>query len=163
MADNLTRQETQFKNLMGLLAVLFLMTALLFAFIPEQMTMLSNFVSGMIKMDEAPIVRDITLNTTGTMRVMDRGYVTLSVAGMAMLFFIAVMCFINPVKYQIYIPILLVGKFISTAVGLCFYFWVAKYLTHLIMPLTDFPIFVIVLIFWLRAKYSNPEDDEDEE
>jgi hypothetical protein len=165
MGQNLSAQEIQFKKVMGVMAILFLITTLFFIMVPEQMIQTANFFGKIFKLPKAPVPKEIPAgNVWPTLYegesppaeqaalVMGRGYVALTCSLMTVLVVISLACFINPRKYMGWVPLVLVSKFASSAYGVLFFLTSAKYFGNVAIAITDFPIFLIILIFWLRAR-----------
>lgn len=153
MAGNLSKAEEQFKKVMGAMGVLFLIAGAVYAWVPEHVVMLINFAGGFLGMPKAPVVLEIT-DALGVAKPAERGFVGLAAAYMVIVTVIALACYFNPRKYMDLVPVVLLGKLASSAFGLIFYFWSAPYFSNLVLAITDLPIFVIILVFYLRARWS---------
>ncbi len=178
-----TREEVFFRKAMGILCIMFLIGALLFALIPDPLLAAINWTGQWFGL-KAPLVPtqiSITKDVWNTLidprhtapyRDDISGwpgssmYEGLAVTMMLMIAFIAGMNFLNPRKYISWVPLLLVSKGASSVLGLLFFFFHAKYLSNLLLTITDFPIFIFILVIWLKARSSQHEvgvDEEDEE
>ncbi len=168
MSDYLAPQEVQFKKVMGILGIIFLIAGALFAVIPEHFQVLFNYAGELLKMPKAPVAMEITSNIAEE-KGADRLYVGMACAMMMMLVVICFANYFNPRKYMGWIPLLLVAKLTTTLLSVAFYLWAESYLSNLIAAFTDFPIFLVVLVFWLRARsaadapYEQPPDEDEEE
>jgi len=164
MNFEITSADLFFKKSMGVLGIIFLIGAILFALIPEQLESMLNWFAGIIKMDKAPVVKNIPVSAYWAVLNNDnpippemgalpsqRLWNGLSVAMMVMITVICLACYVNAKKYMNWVPLLLISKGTSSLMGLFTYFYVHKYLTNLIALITDFPIFLFVLFIYLRA------------
>ncbi len=161
MVDNLAPREVQFKKLMGILGIIFLIGGVLFAVIPEHFQVLLNYTGAMFGLDKAPVAMEITSNIIGQERGADRLYVILACSMMMMITVISFACFFDPRKYIGWIPLLLISKITTSVLAVAFYFWADRYFANLVAVFTDFPIFVLVLVFWLRARGAEQAPVED--
>jgi hypothetical protein len=169
-----THKELFFKKSMGVLCILFLIGALLFGLIPDKMLSTINWTGSLVGL-QAPLVpsrvsitKDMWDTQIDKKRIQSysptirswpgaRLWVALAVSMMVMIAFIAGMNFINPRKYIGWIPLLLISKGTSSALGLAYFFFHAKFLSNLILTIVDFPIFLFVLVIWLRARSAQKE------
>ena len=167
-----TKQEDFFRKSMGILCICFLLGALLFGVLHDGLLYVINEVGSLLNM-KAPIVPSkITITKDMWETHIDKRntqpysddirelpgtslWVGLAVTMMIMIAVIAGMNFINPRKYIVWVPLLLISKFSTSVLGLLYYFFSAKYLSNILMTVTDFPIFLFVLIIWLRARSSQ--------
>jgi hypothetical protein len=174
MDVELTRQEVFFRKSMGVLCIMFLIGAVLFAVIPDHLLRAVNWTGNMFDL-QAPVVPskvtiskemwETWIDPSGTTPYSDeirsvpgaRIWVGLAVSMMIMITVIAGMNYLNPRKYIGWVPLLLISKGSTSALGLIYFFFFAKYFSSLIMTLTDFPIFLFVLIIWLRARGAQKE------
>ena len=180
MNIELTRSENMFRKTMGILFILFLAGAIMFALIPDHALRLLNWVGNAFDLKKPLVPSQITIteviwNTHIAKNVTPDGFkqgttivpgtrlwVGMAVAMMIMLCYITGMNFINPRKYMHLIPLLLLAKFSTSALGLA-YFFTAKtfpFFSNLSLAIFDLPIFFLVLIVWLRAKSAKNRLDE---
>ena len=174
MDIELTRQEDIFRKSMGVLCILFLIGAVLFGVLHDELLRVMNWVGGLFGMQAPLVPTQIPINKEMWETLIDLGntqpfsdslrefpgtslWEGMSVTMMIMIAFIAGANFLNPRKYIGWIPILLVSKFTTSALGLLFFFFHAKYLSNIIMTITDFPIFLFILVIWLRARSAQKD------
>ena len=169
-----TREEVFFRKTMGILCILFLIGAVLFGMIPDEILRVLNWTGTLLGMKaplvptQVPISKELWTTlidpantqpyTDDIMKWPGTGlWEGMSATMMIMITFIAGMNFINPRKYIGWVPILLVAKLSTSVLGLVFYFFHAKYLSNIIMTITDFPIFLFILVVWLRARSAQKD------
>ena len=177
MNIELTKQEIFFRKSMGVLCILFLLGVILFATIPDHLLSMINSVGTLfdlkrplvpsaIPIDEGLWKGQIAKNVDGapydpgiTKVPGTRLWIGLAVTMMFMISVIAGMNFINPRKYIGWVPLLLISKASTSVLGIIFYFGFGeyKYMSNIILTITDFPIFIFVLVIWLRAKSAQKE------
>lgn len=182
MNNELSKAEKFYRKSMGVLALMFLIGAVLFGLLPDHLLRVLNWTGAFLNMNQPLVHSQITVNAEqfnqiqkdvkpqqqfkeGTKGIPgDRLWVGMSVTMMVMIFFIAFMNFVNPRKYMGWVPILLVSKFTTSALGFAYFFTAPtyKYLSALIMPITDLPIFFFILVIWLRARSSKNKFDPPE-
>jgi len=170
MAASYSKAEDQFRKVMGVFGLAFLIGAVLFAVVPDTIVSIVNWVGGLFSDQSiAPIISKIGADKywdvfyTGTAE-MEIGtklpshgmYVTLAVAFMTMLTVICFLIFYDPRAYGSWALLVVIGKLTSSLTGLGFYLWVHPYFANLVVMITDFPIALVVLFFWLRARSSGP-------
>lgn len=166
-----TRQEMFFKKSMGILCILFLVGAILFAAIPDHLLRAVNWSSTFLKM-KSPLVPsrisvdkqtwETFIDPANTLAYSDairfvpgtKIWVSLAVAMMIMIAFIAGMNYLDPKKYMQWIPLLLISKGTTSVLGIIYFYASAKYLSNLLLTLVDFPIFVFILVIWLMVRKS---------
>jgi len=83
-----------------------------------------------------------------------RLWVSLAFSMMIMISFICLMNFLDPKKYIGWTPILILSKFVSSTTGLIAFWAGERYFADLIVFITDFPLFVFIVIIYWRAKSS---------
>lgn len=166
MQGNLSVQELQFKKVMGVLAILFFIALGIIAIIPEWYTHGVNFVAKVFGQPQAPVTMRVPAEAvwgavyvnaerpanTPAKPYAERTHVAFTCTSLLLLTLIAAGCWINPRRYMEYIPVLLFVKLVPSIFSLGFYFFVAKYFIHLLTPILDVPLFVLILVMWLRAK-----------
>jgi len=172
MEENLSVPEIQFKKVMGIMAAIFFVALIFFTFIPEGMIQTANWVGyKVLKLDKAPVPYKVPAEVEWPLLydgaskpqdlteplVMGRGYVALACSLMVLCIAIAGMCYFNPRRYIEYVPLLLLAKFSSSAFGLYFYLrgpLHMKYFGNLAITIADFPVFLVILFVWWRARKS---------
>lgn len=135
----LTHEERQLRLLMGVFAPCFGGTCLAFLFAPGLVGRLLSEVG------RAVGLADATVPTIGG------PWVPLSVSMMAMITVICALAFRDVRRYRLLIPILLVSKGASSAVGLGSWLLAERAFHNLVVFLCDFPILLIALALYLRA------------
>jgi hypothetical protein len=81
----------------------------------------------------------------------EKFWLTLTDSMMIMLTTICIFAAVNPEKYLAMVFIILVSKASSTTQYLYFFFKQKKYFAYLVGALTDGPLFLITLYFFIRA------------
>jgi len=192
MKIELTRSENTFRKVMGLLFVIFLISAVVFAIIPDHVLRLLNWVGNAFDLKKPLVPSQISITdeiwtTHVAKNVKHEGFkqgltivpgtrlwVGMAVTMMVMLMYITALNFLNPRKYMHLIPLLLLSKFTTSGLGF-FYFFTAKtypFFSNLALAIIDVPIFFLVLFVWLRARSAKgrlddpmdyDEEDYDEE
>lgn len=131
--------ERFLKSLMGILAIIFIATALVFALFSGTLVSLLN----------SPIGKVFKLYSEDICQVPEqRLYVALSVSLMVVLVYLCFLVWKDPRKNLSFIPVILISKLTSSLMAVV-YFANSKTFVNLIAFITDFPIFVIVLIAYL--------------
>lgn len=131
--------ERFLKSLMGILTVIFIGTAFVFI----------AFSGTLVSLLNSPIGKVFKLYSENVCQVPEqRLYVTLSVSLMVVLIYLCFLVWKNPRKNLALIPIVLASKLTSSLMAVL-YFAKSKTLVNLTAFITDFPIFVIVLIAYL--------------
>ena len=174
MKTELFQQEIFYKKAMGILAILYLIFAVLIAVIPGSLLNASNVVGGLFKLP-APIVPEhvvvsgqlvkeiypgqdsITTTDVPVEWVGNRSWVIMAVTWMLVAAFILLMNFIDPRKYIGWVPLVLMAEGISSVLGLVYFFFSAKYFSSLLMPIFGLPTFAFILYAWLRARSAQKE------
>jgi len=163
-----SKAEDQFRKLMGILSALFLIGAVLFIFAPDGVVRVINFVAKISPTTRAPIVSLISVDKYNDVfyqgvnmpvgaRLPSHGmYVALAVAFMVLVTVMSGLIFYDQRKYSQLAWLLIIGKAASGLTGLGYYLWSYHYLANLMVPITDLPIALVMLIFYLRAKGSAP-------
>lgn len=165
-----SKAEDQFRKLMGVFGLFFLIGAILFAVVPDVVVIIVNWFGGLFNDQSiAPVMSkisvgqymDIFYDDTGAFEAGQRlpghgMYLSLAVAFMVMLTVICGLIFYDPRKYGVFAILVIVGKFASSLTGLGLYLWSYAYFANLVVMITDFPIAVLVLIFYLRARAAQP-------
>ncbi len=163
-----SKAEEQFRKVMGVLSALFLIGAVVFIFVPDVVIRVINFVAGIYPASRAPIISLISADKYNDVfyqgvaiplgaRLPSHGmYVSLAVAFMVLVAVMAGLIFYDQRKYNQLAWLLIIGKATSGLVGLGYYLWSYHYLANLIVPITDLPIALVILFFFLRARGSAP-------
>mgnify|MGYP001409533888 CR=1 FL=1 len=174
MDMDFTPKENFFRKSMGVLCLIFLLGAILFATIPDPLLRVFNWSGALLKMKAPLVPTQITINKDMWDSLIDPSnteaysdqirewpgpaiWIIMAVTMMLMIAFITGMNFINPRKYISWIPILLLSTASTSILGLLYFYFQARYLSTLIIPIVDFPIFLFVLIIWLRARSDQGE------
>jgi len=162
------KAEDQFRKVMGICCLFFVLGAVLFAFVPDTMVAILNWIGHLFsKRSVAPIISKIPVDNywatfygdmpkfEGLAQLPSHGmYVALAVAYMVMIATICGAIFYDPKRYGLYAPLVILGKLASSLTGLGLYLWSYPYFVNLIVFITDFPIALIILFFYLRARSS---------
>ncbi len=173
MNGSLSLQELKFKKAMGIMAVIFFVSTLLFAIIPEELVRVNNFFGGILSLEKAPVPKEIPVQSVWPVLyegksapanhdplVADRGYLGMA-CGMA--FLLAVIClqiFLDPRRYMNWVPIVLLGLASTSLFGLLFFCLSAGYLSNLIYPLFNLVLFAVIFFFYFRAKKAMGQQGE---
>ncbi len=120
--------------------IIYSLSGLYFLLFPNRLLNQLNTVSGWLFKEKFP---PIPLST-------EKFWLVLSTSMMLMLVVISVFVAVNPEKYLQMVVIMLFSKFCSSALYLLF-FLKDKYFAYLVGSLTDGPLFLITLIFYLWA------------
>ena len=162
------RRVEFFRQSMGVLALCFLVGGFLFLIFPDQIIQATNwFARGGAK--DAPVVSAIDMNaatraTTGAGAALPqfvgppRLWPILSFTMMMMITVICALNWLDPRKYYTWVPLLLFSKACSSMTALLV-FWISKYdyLADLLGLVVDFPIFLLILFIYLRARSELAE------
>ena len=173
MNGSLSLQELKFKKAMGIMAVIFFASTLLFAIIPEDLVRVNNFFGGILGLEKAPVAKEIPVQSVWPVLydgksapadhdplVADRGYLGMA-CGMA--FLLAAIClqiFLDPRRYMNWAPIVLLALASSALFGLLFFGLSAPYFSNLIYPLIHLILFAVIFFFYFRAKKAMGQQDE---
>lgn len=136
----LTREERNLKVVMGILGVIFLGAEITFLFLQKPLFDAINTMSSVI--GNFPPVPYST----------EKFWISLSNAMMLMIVYISFSVYKDVRKNMNLVSVLLLGKFVSSISGLIYFLVSDKYLAHLMVPISDFPIFLVVLYFYGKAK-----------
>ncbi len=79
-------------------------------------------------------------------------YLALTNSMMLMLVYISFCVYVDVKKNINMVPIVIFSKFISSLTGLLLFVFSVRYFAYLVIPISDFPICVIVAIMYSRAK-----------
>ncbi len=139
MTAPLTREERTLRLLMGVLAPVFALTTLTFLFAPGQTGALIATIGRWSGFAEVP--------TPG----LGGPWWPLAVSMMAMITAICALAWRDVRRHRGLLPILLVSKGVSSAVGLGSFFLVARAFHYMVVFTTDFPIFLVTAVLYLRA------------
>lgn len=138
----ISREEEQLKVVVGILAIAFLIADLVLVFATPQLFGLVNTVADTIGVAKTPIpVQHFYLALTNSM--------------MIMLVYMSYMVWKNVKRNLNMVPAIMVCKFASSATGLLIFIFSARYLTYLVIPLTDFPIFLILFVLYRRVQKTT--------
>ena len=132
-----------FRRSMGVLGAAFFVGGFLFLIFPDQFIQMTNwFPRGGAA--AAPVVSPASP---------PRLWPILTFTMMMMIAAISGLNWLDPRKYHGWVPLLLFAKACSSLTGLLV-FWLSStgYLADLLSFLTDFPIFLFVLVIYLRAR-----------
>ena len=135
----LTREERQLRLLLGVLAPIFALTTLSFLFTPGDTGARIAAIGRWAGFAEAP--------TPG----LGGPWWPLSVSMMAMITVICALAWHDVRRHRGLIPLLLLSKGVSSAVGLGSYLLVARAFHYMVVFTTDFPIFLLAVVLYLRA------------
>lgn len=136
--DPLTREERQLGLLMGICVVAFGGTMLVFLFAP-----------GLVGRHLAQIGEWIGFGASTA--TAGGPWVPLSVSMMAMITVICALAWRDVRRYRLLVPILLVSKAASSAVGLGRFFLDTRSFLDFVAFATDFPIFLLCAVMYWRA------------
>jgi hypothetical protein len=159
-----------FRRAMGVLAVLFFLGGWLFLLFPDPLIRGINLFAGdSAGVARAPVVSrmpaDLVWKSAGMYGeetnsrppadaiAPARIWSILTFTMMMMITVISALNWLDPRKYFSWVPLLLFSKACSSVTGLLVY-WVSrfKYLTDLTSFLVDMPIFLLVLVLYLRTR-----------
>lgn len=139
MTPPLTRDERRLRVLMGVLAAMFALTTLSFLFTPgdtgARIAAIGRW-AGFAEVPAPPI---------------GGPWWPLAVSMMAMITVICALAWQDVRRHRGLIPILLVSKGVSSAVGLGAFFLVARAFHYMVVFTTDFPIFVLTAVLYVRS------------
>jgi hypothetical protein len=163
--ENLTPSEIQFKKVMGIMALFFLIFALLYGFAPEHLIRGANAVGGLFKLPKAPVPEKIWEESVtpildeGKVKTLEqpplalgRAYVAQSISLMILLATLSLLCFLNPKRWGDTAQIVLLGTALNTIFALLVFFLHRRYFGNLSIAIFNLPIFCAVLFAWLRAR-----------
>lgn len=162
-----------YRRSMGALAIIFLVAGFLFLLVPDKtVSMINWFARSPGAVTKAPVVsaldRDVMWDTLypeqpRTMLEMSvlgphRLWVVLAFSMMMMITLICLMNWINPYKYHGWVPILLFSKACSSITGMVVYqVSPFHYLADLTIFITDFPMFLFILVVYLLSRSALRE------
>lgn len=166
MAAAFSKAENQFRKVMGVLAVAFFIGAVLFAMVPDTIVNIVNWIGGLFDdRSVAPVISKISVtNYMDTfypkVEGLDPGaklpshgmYVSLAVAFMILVTYFSALVYRDPRKHAAAATYVIIGKFATSLTGLGLYLFSYSYFANLVVFITDFPIALVVLIFFLRAR-----------
>ncbi|MDP8225091.1 MAG: hypothetical protein P9L99_17150 [Candidatus Lernaella stagnicola] len=66
--------------------------------------------------------------------------------------FVCLLAYFKPETAAPYVPIFIAANVFTGLFGLGYYLWSYAYLANLLLPIADWSVALLVLIFWLRAK-----------
>lgn len=133
-----SKEENSLRIVLGILAIVFLVTDLFLVFATPLLFNLINIVAELIGAGETPLpVQKFHLALTNSM--------------MLMITYISYMVWKDVKKNLNMVPVLMLSKIVSSASGLLFFFFSARYFAYLVLAITDFPIFLIVYILYKRV------------
>jgi len=169
MGAEFHKKEEQFRKLMGILTVAFFIGAVLFAVVPDTIVNLVNWIGGLFSdRSVAPVISKISVTNymdafyknTQDLNVGDKlpshgMYVSLAVAFMILVTLCSALVYRDPRKNALAALLVIVGKFTTSLTGLGLYLLSYPYFANLVVFITDFPIALVVLIFYLRARSAT--------
>jgi len=79
-------------------------------------------------------------------------YQSMAAAYLVLVVLLGGLMYASPERYAVTTPLLLIGKAVGGLYGLGFYVWSHHYLVNLLVPIFDFPVAIVIAVFWLRAK-----------
>ena len=139
----LTKAERNLKIVCGILGIVFLGAEMVFLFLPEQLFEVINTLSS--------AVSDLPVAPYST----EKFWASLTNAMMLMIVYISFAVYQDVKKNINMVPILILGKFVSSVSGVLYFLVSSRYFAHLTVFITDFPIFLIVLYFYRQAKKQS--------
>jgi hypothetical protein len=167
MAAVLSKAVEQYRKVMLALAAIHLVVLLLVIFTPGGIIWFFNAVSRVVAPHAvAPNISQIPADhyfydTYNKEIAKPEGLTTLpnhafyqamAASYLAIVVLIAGLNFFDPERNAPLAPLLLVGKAVGGLYGLGFYLWSHHYLVNLLLPIVDWPVVLLVLVVWMRAK-----------
>lgn len=137
----LTKQEKNLKNLMGILAIVFLGADLVFLFFGRELFDVLNSISKVI----FPNLQPAPYST-------EKFWLSLANSMMLMIAYMSFKVWQDVRQNINYVPVILLSKIASSISGLVFFLMEPRLFVHLVVFISDFPIFVIVLLFYSKVK-----------
>lgn len=139
---SLTRQEKHLAILLRIWAACFTVGGLYFLFFQNTLIQQINYISSDV----------LKLNFSLLPESTEKFWLALTISMMATITVLSCIAQKDIRKNIGYVIPLLISKFVSTLFFVLFFFLHIKSLAYIVGALTDGPIFVITLIFYLRAK-----------
>ena len=159
--QDLSSADRFLKNLMGILALIFLVTFLVFALVPDGLVKFLNLLGKIFGLPAAKLISDVDLSCLapeasdadmGAFKaVPQRLWLILSLSLMATLTYLCYLVWRDPRKHLALVPVVLLSKLVSSAFALIYFFAQQRYFANLVAFVTDFPIFLIVLFAYIRV------------
>ncbi len=146
---HLSLQENRLRLTAGIYAILFTCAVLVFIFAPTALFRIINAIStGLSPM--LPLASDS-----------GKFWLSMTVSMMATIITLSIFIYTNVRTYYMMAIPLAVAKFTSSFFGLAFFmrgffFGETNTLANLIIFITDFPLGLIILVFWRHVKKSSP-------
>jgi hypothetical protein len=136
-----------FRRSMGFLAICFFVGGFLFLIFPDRLIQVTNW----IPRGEAPAAPLVSLPPLS--QAPPRLWPILSFTMMMMITTISALVWLDPKKYQAFVPLVLFSKACSSLTSLLVY-WIAGhgYVADILGLFVDLPIFLFILIAYLRAR-----------
>jgi hypothetical protein len=136
----MTREERQLKGLMALSAFVYFVAGLAFALVPAWVLTGINRVSRLV----APGLPEIPLQA-------ERFWLALAFSMMMTIAALSYATYVNVRRNRGFVVALLVSKLASSASAMCFFYLTARHFAYLVITAVDAQIFLITLLFYLRA------------
>jgi len=135
----ISKEENSLKIVLGILAIVFLVTDLVLVFATPLLFNLINISAELIGAGKTPFQ-------------LRNSILLLQTSMMLMITYISYMVWKDVKKNLNMVPVLMLSKIVSSASGLLLFFFSARYFAYLVLAITDFPLFVIVYILYKRVR-----------
>jgi len=150
--------ENFLKNLMGILALIFLVCFLIFALAPDGLIKVLNVIGDKIfGLEPARLVSEFPEHANFRF-VPQRLWLILALSLMATITYLSYLVWRNPRKNLPLVPVILLSKLTSSLVALIYFFAQQNYFVNLVAFITDFPIFLVVLFAYLRVVIQKEKE-----
>lgn len=128
---------------MAFFGIVFLVTDIIFLFFPHELFDYTNLVSSYLGfIHPFPFPHE-------------KFWLILTNAMMVMITFISFKVAINPVDNMALVPVVLIAKLTSSITALVYFFYEDQYFAYLLIFIVDFPIFIAIYYFYLKARRST--------
>lgn len=136
----MTREERQLRGFMALSAIVYFAAGLAFALVPSWVLTGLNRLSRLV----APGLPEIPLPA-------ERFWLALAFSLMMTMAALSYATFVNVRRNRGFVVALLISKLASSASAACFFYLTARHLAYLVISVVEAQIFLITLLFYLRA------------
>ena len=143
MSSSLSTWETRTRWLGLVYGITFVIAGLIFVLAPDYLTV------GLDRLGQILFGTPVRLLPDGPP---ERFWLALTTSMMANISVISFLVWRDVKRFKLLMIPLLVSKLTSSIMGLAFYFGAAHYFSHLVIFATDFPLFVVGTVFYVKIR-----------